>query len=202
MMISTVSVQTVALNSPLTVGSSKSSALRERTSAFVKPEKAILTHLWAVRVYKENPMSDVKKYMEQMVEIMRPHSNNGFKYINIPHFVLELGRPMGDMKPFPKNLTKGKKKECFRNAMLLAIEKNWTYCEGYALAVIPTHHAWVLDDDGDVIDPTWDEGVDYYGVEIPMSYALPKVFGRGYYGIIDDPQNRFPLLRGEETLED
>lgn len=52
---------------------------------------------------------------------------------------------------------KGRLKECFRNAWLLA-EANpgeLTYVEGYATSLAVCHHAWVIDPDGKVQDPTW-----------------------------------------------
>lgn len=73
-----------------------------------------------------------------------------------------------------------KNKECFFNAQLLAfVYDSLEYCEGIASSVIPTEHAWLVDETGRVIDPTWihaalpDEHphvprmIDYFGVKIP-----------------------------------
>lgn len=49
------------------------------------------------------------------------------------------------------------------------------------MAVIPTHHAWIVDLRGRVIDPTWapdllPEKPDYYGVHIPTNVIIQYVF--------------------------
>lgn len=52
-------------------------------------------------------------------------------------------------------------KECFRNALMMAQERSLDYVEGYALGHgIPVHHAWCLDADGKVVDPTWRDSTD------------------------------------------
>lgn len=58
---------------------------------------------------------------------------------------------------------KGRFKECFRNAYRWAIkwDPELTYCEGYATGTgFPVHHAWLIDPDGNVQDPTWREPHD------------------------------------------
>jgi hypothetical protein len=55
---------------------------------------------------------------------------------------------------------------CFRNAGLYASLQRLHYVEGYALGVIPTHHGWCADDDGKVIEVSWNfVGSLYFGVE-------------------------------------
>lgn len=58
--------------------------------------------------------------------------------------------------------------ECFRNAAWLSRTSKLHYVEGYAVASarlsLPLPHAWCVDDEGRVYDPTWAEGRAYYGV--------------------------------------
>lgn len=59
-------------------------------------------------------------------------------------------------QPLPKRYAYGEMKQCFLNSARLALQTpGLTYCEGVALAIIPTHHAWCIDTKGRVIDPTW-----------------------------------------------
>lgn len=59
-------------------------------------------------------------------------------------------------QPLPKRYAYGEMKQCFANAARLALATpDLTYCEGVALAIIPTHHAWCIDTKGRVVDPTW-----------------------------------------------
>jgi hypothetical protein len=79
-------------------------------------------------------------------------------------------------------------KECFQNAIMNASMSNLRYVEGVAesrnLAGFPILHAWNLDEDGRVVDPTWDnEGTVYWGVEMSVKYARNQMCQSGYYGV-------------------
>lgn len=62
-------------------------------------------------------------------------------------------------------------KACFYNCMRIAnMRKELRYCEGYASHTIPVEHAWLVNADGKVIDPTWcliderEEARSYFGM--------------------------------------
>lgn len=89
------------------------------------------------------------------------------------------------------------KKECYRNAGMMALRRDdLTYVEGYAMCgPIPIEHAWLADEDGNVIDPTIRQSAtmpmsDYFGV--PFTRAeLEETIGRtGVWGIISVMTNR------------
>jgi hypothetical protein len=73
------------------------------------------------------------------------------------------------------------------------------YVEGYALGVIPVEHAWCSDANGNVIDNTWIKrpGADYFGVPIKTQYATRAVIMSGHYGVIDDWEHQWPILRAK-----
>jgi hypothetical protein len=149
-------------------------------------------------------VNETEHYLKQLVATRKlffqeQDSKRDWPYLCVEDFVLKKGRPMGNMMPLPKGVKKGQLGDCFKNAFELAMERGWTYCEGFATAVIPTAHAWVLNGGG-VIDPTWTEGKDYYGVEIPLQYAIKTVLRREAYGVLDAWEIGYPLLKGEETL--
>jgi len=60
-------------------------------------------------------------------------------------------------QPLPREYELATPKQCFKNAgQLSLVHTELRYCEGYALGfVIPVHHAWLVDESGMVIDPTW-----------------------------------------------
>lgn len=101
-------------------------------------------------------------------------------------------------------MKKGVIKECFSNCLkeVLGHPDRLVYCEGYATGVIPVHHAW-LSYEGKVIDPTWDgrdiirDSTEYFGVAFNFNYVLKIATETGYYGVIDNFAQNFPLLRGE-----
>jgi hypothetical protein len=150
---------------------------------------------------------DLLAYLESMVKMRKMHKvSDKLMYCCIEEFVLKNGKPMKADKPFPDHLRKGVVKECFKNAAELALETGWTYCEGYALGtIIPVIHAWVIDDEGNVIDPTWEpngiECREYYGVEIPTDFLLKTILRREKYGVIDNMEENYPLLTGKETIK-
>jgi hypothetical protein len=70
---------------------------------------------------------------------------------------------------------RGMPNACFRNAALVAMTQGLRYIEGYTAAIIPVHHAWCADDEGNVYEVTWDKpGHAYFGVEFD-----PKLVFKG-----------------------
>lgn len=64
-------------------------------------------------------------------------------------------------------------KACFANSQFWAQQTGATYVEGYAMSVIPVHHAWCVKD-GKTIEVTWEKpGLAYFGVEFAK---VPKRF--------------------------
>lgn len=79
--------------------------------------------------------------------------------------------------PKPKGVRKRADKQCFGNCQLLAVDRGWSYVEGYAVAEdgFAVHHAWCGDEVGRAIDPTWEKpGVAYFGV----AFSPKEVAGR------------------------
>jgi hypothetical protein len=78
------------------------------------------------------------------------------------------------------------------------------YVEGLAYCgLIPTLHAWCVDADGNVYDPTWRWGTGHYDVEhgellgVPMSldFVRETVLTRERYGVLDNFEQGYPVLR-------
>lgn len=88
--------------------------------------------------------------------------------------------------PRPKGLSQGTPRQCFANAFALlhAFERQepgrYRYAEGWAASSnalnLPIHHAWLVDEQGRVLDWTWDyhDGTAYFG----FSFATDFVLGR------------------------
>lgn len=144
---------------------------------------------------------DVEQFLRGMVQLMDMGNRKppeGLKYRCMEEYVLAQGRHMGSRHPDSDQVPQGVMKECFKNCYEL-MHLNLTYCEGWATTgILPVLHAWLLDPDGRVIDPTWEVGLEYFGVEFPAEYVIGTVLARGAYGVIDNYQYRWPLLRGEE----
>jgi hypothetical protein len=84
---------------------------------------------------------------------------------------------------------RGKQKACFENAGQLALA-GWPYAEGYAVRPslgIPLPHAWVLDGEGRVVDPTWEhpETCHYMGIVVPHDAYLKALVRNRVWGVLD-----------------
>ena len=106
-------------------------------------------------------------------------------YPSYAEFVLIHGQPfVPPAVPRPKGVRKGTDKQCFANANHVASNHLWTYVEGYGTSYIPCHHAWAIDDDGNLIETTWrTSGASYLGVPFPQDIVDLSMLVSGYYGI-------------------
>lgn len=97
-------------------------------------------------------------------------------------YLLEKGR-LYPWHPLPAKIRQMEAKACWGNAYRLARDTGWDYVCGYACAdadlPIPIMHAWVVDADGYVVDPTW-AGMQS-GQLADMDYTA--LTNRCYFGI-------------------
>jgi hypothetical protein len=102
----------------------------------------------------------------------------------------------------------GRPRECFRNAATLALRKPdiYMYVEGYAvnrwIAMHTVAHAWCINSDNFVVDPTWDEGTEYFGVPFRHDYLRRVLKARRDYVLIDNPEMDFPLVTGAHRVDE
>lgn len=102
-------------------------------------------------------------------------------------FYLKLGHSFeGSTLPqsFPR-MTPG---YCYANAGELALaHPELTYVEGFACAKVPVpvHHAWLVTQDGEVIDPTWgaEPQGQYHGVAYRTEFLMEQVERSRHWGI-------------------
>jgi hypothetical protein len=89
---------------------------------------------------------------------------------------------------------RGKARGCYRNATLLAIDTEaLTYVEGkVATCGIVIEHAWCIDADGVVTDPTLEEDRSefaavrgYFGVPFRTDYLRKATLTNKVYGLLD-----------------
>lgn len=136
----------------------------------------------------------IKEYLRKTVEFSkRTKLNKLGEYISIDDFIYQNGLYFKP-KLLPKGIIQGRMKECYKNAALLAMEKpNYFYVEGIACGIIPVLHAWCVDKDKNVIDPTWPDGKEYFGVIIKKEFLFKQTVKWGF-GLIDNWKNGWPLL--------
>ncbi len=139
----------------------------------------------------------MKEYLEQMVDLM-PDKSTDLPYSSIYDFILQEGMECV-AQPRPSDIAQMEMKQCFMNAYNLSLSHGLIYVEGYALSIIPTLHAWCVDEDRKVIDPTWTDGVEYFGIPLDLGYINKVLLSRRKFGIIDNWEDKWPLMTGEHT---
>lgn len=90
-------------------------------------------------------------------------------YFEFAQFVLKHGKRY-EAQPLPKEFSRMPYHDCFKTAANLAGVGRGTYVTGIGIwNYNPMPHAWIIDSNERVIDPTWDdpEKNEYYGIVIP-----------------------------------
>ena len=151
-------------------------------------------------------MSAIQQFLKAELKLMRKarcaNCLNG--WYTTGHFVLKNGKQWQSGHPLPDDVKPMKAKECFKNAAEMAIDSSrFIYCEGYGLSIIPVMHAWCLDKDGNVIDPTWanfafEKGREYFGIAINTKYLITHLCKTERYGsLIDAWDSGWQMLHDE-----
>lgn len=110
-----------------------------------------------------------------------------WKHTGIDDLILANGRDFTKIsKDLPEGVERGKMGDCYANAFTAAMENpDLIYVEGYAEggAFMPLAHAWVVDKQGTVYDPTWTKGTAYFGVPLQTSFVGRVIARAGYYSV-------------------
>jgi hypothetical protein len=132
----------------------------------------------------------VKEYLAGIVALGKM---SGSETIGVPEaWILKLGST-GKSAELPAAVKRGTIGHCFENAAKLALaDEDLTYVEGFAvpgeMGMFPLHHAWVVDEDDNVIDPTWSmpEHGSYFGVKFSMIELSAALLKNEHWGILSN----------------
>lgn len=147
----------------------------------------------------ESPVGQIRLFLTahtELVGVKFPPING---YNGIADFVLKNGREFLRGEGVP--VKRGVMKMCYMNAAHLAAkDSSLTYCEGYATTIIPVLHAWCIDEQGRVVDPTWrfGHGLGYFGVPFKLSFVRKIMRMTKHYGILDTWEHGFPVLKADK----
>lgn len=107
----------------------------------------------------------MKTNLERLIEKIKEQADlcdqiyirqDNLRYKSIQLLVLDLGRPFTKRIKPPFN---GQPRLCYKNCFnALSKYQNLTYCEGFAIddeLPLAVFHAWLVNEAGEVIDPTW-----------------------------------------------
>lgn len=127
-------------------------------------------------------MSDDQEFILKYLQMISSYGNNN----RAEKLTLKYGQPFATpAQARPVGMKKMKDHECFRNAYLASMEHGWQYVEGFAMTIVPLHHGWCVDRDGNVIETTWaSPGTAYYGIAIPHPILDAALVEQKYYGVL------------------
>jgi hypothetical protein len=112
------------------------------------------------------------------------------RFTDTAKLILEFGRHYTEFAPEHTTIRRGEMGECYANAGRMAFDNpRLRYVEGYAVPAtvpLPMMHAWLIDADDRIIDPTWPDGTAYFGVPIPRATYSELLMRLGYWGVLDN----------------
>jgi len=139
-----------------------------------------------VKVKKKTKLSQLQEHINLMVTMYKGVGSTD----NIYSKLKEHGRNFNVTKDTYKG-KRGTVHQCYRNAGTLASSnKNLTYVEGFtSVCGIPLAHAWVIDKNNNVIDPTIKGSLDnkveeYFGIPFTQEYLNLTILKTGIWGLI------------------
>ncbi|GAA2672702.1 hypothetical protein GCM10010400_38450 [Streptomyces aculeolatus] len=113
------------------------------------------------------------------------------------HLLLTHGR-LFTYERRPAEVRKLPDRECYDNAARTARahrDRGLIYAEGFATTHgFPLPHAWCVDPDGGVVDPTWDQP-DPTTAYLGVALADAQLWPREGEAVLGDPSRFLPLLR-------
>jgi hypothetical protein len=143
----------------------------------------------------ERLRSNLQEYAAAMDRI---YANFPGKYSSTQKLIVDLG--IGFDRKIESSFI-GKPQECHKNAfdVLMKYPKpELFYCEGFAIYAdigIPIYHAWLVNERGEIIDPTWHEPASfiehaYIGVAFDREFVRTVAVETGTYGILENYEFR------------
>jgi hypothetical protein len=135
--------------------------------------------------------------LERLLEILTRQADliDGFNtrpdlhYNSAYRLVLDHGKPFTNrILPSP---FRGQPQICYKNCFDTLWKGDYHYTEGYAIddgLNLAIAHAWLINDAGEVIDPTWRDkapGATYFGVVFDSEYVFEVGKITENYGILE-----------------
>ena len=139
----------------------------------------------------ESFVSDLKQYADIFDRL---YNREELKYCSTQRLILDTGIVFRHKIASPLSGNSG---ECYKNCFQIlsrAFNSNLYYCEGFAtyegIGLIVAH-AWLVNDRGEVIDPTWRDPQSfinpiYFGVVFDWEFVMAVAAKTEVYGVLDN----------------
>lgn len=138
-------------------------------------------------------INQLKEMLAEQVKLMRKiHPHPDWKYGGFEELVLDCGTEFTTFSSL--DIKRGIPKSCYWNCQQLLKEySDLIYCEGYALSPgsgylsIPLKHAWLTNEQKEIIEPTWgaDDSV-YLGITFSNQWLTSLLNERSAMGREDE----------------
>lgn len=143
---------------------------------------------------------------EQAEQIEQLYPRAMAKYKSTQALVLAYGIPF--TKRIDSQEFRGQARACYKNCYeLIGKNEKFHYCEGYATYTdlpVAVAHAWLVNNTGTVIDPTWTdlklEEVAYLGVVFTRKFVREMALKTKVYGILEEDYRFGNILKTEGFL--
>ena len=146
-----------------------------------------------------------RRFLESWAGRVQGGAASAYPYASQADFILKHGRAF-EWRALARGVRMGVPRQCFRNSVRLALRRPrfFTYVEGYAIDTwvgrCPVAHAWCVDQEGFLVDSTWDDGTDYFGVPFRVAYVKRMAGARRDYSLIDNEEMGVPLITGPHAV--
>lgn len=132
----------------------------------------------------------ITNLQQRTTAINEINKHSDFLHKSIESLVLAHGQPFTKQIKSP---FKGEPKSCFENCYQALYDfPELSYCEGFAIdddLDFGLSHAWLVNDNLEVIDPTWIgkrfQNCAYFGVIFTDDFVLEMLDKTGSYGVLD-----------------
>ena len=149
-------------------------------------------------------MAPIDHVLEYLHTVARWRGDRpGFLFGSVEAYLLAHGRAW---TPGPASVRTASlpARQCYHNAFTLArrARLGLRYVEGVAMPIglCPLDHAWCVDADDRVVDPTWDhEGAGYFGVVFTIEQLRTLHRESRQFSMLWDHPRDYPLLRAPGT---
>ncbi|WP_274916963.1 hypothetical protein [Streptomyces sp. WZ-12] len=114
------------------------------------------------------------RYIELLAEVGRSNARgrfDGWRFAHGAEVLLEYGRVFRPELAVPVS-EPGPARRCYHNSAEVSVAEGLTYVEGFASSFFPTEHAWCVNEDGALLETTWESvGTSYVG--LPVKWKVP-----------------------------
>lgn len=154
-------------------------------------------------------MVDAPIVREHLEMIVRMHRSSR---VSPQRVLLDHGLAFAPRVDLPKGVRRGPPQQCYANAYRLARRRPdvYTYVEGMAFRLIPVEHAWCVDREGRMVDPTWrplgasfdgaDDRREYFGIPLRLDYVRRVRADSRLHTVLWNWRADWPLTRDDPRL--